>query len=254
MELLVGHSPQYVVYTNIIKCMEYSGQKLLHGSVGFRRDDPIHTAALTKEQFLKIFQVQHYVVLESEDLPTRHRGTRPSSYRTINPPANWKVRTYYLLVDPDEVQNFANTPGQLVEAIDKLGIPSRRRKDHDRELIIIVRDANDTYINNTIASLQQPAMLQNGQPEGGLHTLFNSYEYFTGCPRPEHVSVPKHRLLSPEEEHHVTVELGLQKVQMAKLRRNEAMVVWLGAEPDQIVLIDKKDETVLMRPDYRVVM
>lgn len=234
--------------------MEYSRQKLLHGSVKLRRDDIAHVSALTKEQFLKIFQVQHYVVLESEDLPTRQRGTRPSAYRTSTPPENWKVKTYYLLVDPDEVQNFANTPGQLIEAINKLGIPSQRRKDHDRELIIIVRDANDTYINNTLLALQFPAMLQNGAPEGGLHTTFNSYEYFTGCPRPEHVSVPKHHLLSPEEEKKVTVELGLQKNQMGKLRRNEAMVVWLGAEPDQIILIDKSDETVLYRPDYRVVV
>jgi DNA-directed RNA polymerase subunit H (RpoH/RPB5) len=253
MELLVGHSPQYIVYQNIIKCIEYSHQKLLHGSVKFGRDAVAHTAPLTKEQFLKIFQSQHYVVLEAED-HNRHRGSRPSQYRTVNPPPTWKIKTYYLLVDPDEVQNFANTPGQLVEAINKLGIPSQRRKDHDRELVIIVRDANDTYINNTVAALQFPAMLQNGAPEGGLHALFNSYEYFTGCPRPEHVSVPKHHLLTIEEEIKVTQELKIQKHQMAKLRRNECMVVWLGAEPDQIVAIQKSDDTVLSRPEYRVVI
>ncbi len=245
--VLASASPVYGLYCNLITASEYQKQKLLFGHVSFLKGGESVKTKLSKEVFMKLIQTEGYVILETEDTAERFRSSRIGG-RTPGFP----IRTYWMLIDSQEAK-FAATAGNLVEFIQRLGIPSRRRDDHDRELIILIRDINDTYINSVTPALSFPAEVRNGKPIGGLRTLFYGYVHFKMVV-PEHITTPKHRVLSPEEEAKTLAALRLQKSQLPRMRHTDAMAEWIGAEIDMVVEIQKRDDTTLYRTQYAVVV
>lgn len=70
----------------------------------------------------------------------------------------------------------------------------------------------------------------------------------------QHVSVPEHRLLVPEEKKQILEHYMCKETQLPKIRRDDPISRYFGAECGQVFEITRQSETGGLYKNYRIVI
>jgi len=118
------------------------------------------------------------------------------------------------------------------------------------EIILV---ANDVFFSNKKKKKNTEVLDAFHQQHPNVRVRMYPYSVFA-LVVPDHVAVPPHRILPPEEASALLKREMIARKDMAMIPESDPPVVWLGGEPGQIVEIKRLSETSGVSFFYRVII
>lgn len=256
----------YRVYQNILKMLEYRRLELVDAA---RYPEGGHTSPLTSHEFLKQFQAYRYCLIVAKDLPDHERRWEKRRHDTVikkevfDRIRTLPVDTYILLLVPDSPD--IESAEFLRKLLTRIGLDAPA-VDRNSEVLLVhrslaevrttgaVRGEEGVLKTNILKTLKDhERMGLTGEPRAVRRTVRGGredmkypcglltfqpvpYSCLLAIP-PEHVSVPRHTILTRVEEKQVLKDLRITRTQLLEIKRDEPMGIWLGLVPKMIVRI-----------------
>lgn len=270
-------SPQYAIYTNLIKFMDYRNLDFVDAMpLAKKSQRGIAKAPLTKIDMIKSIQTDEYVAIRGADGKNKQRRFRKdvSDFaKTLS------VDTYIILFS--EYSESISSSAKFVKLIERIsdvkphidievepevGADSVGGADDDDEslcvsggnskskpvnvdIICIVKDEISSHVRKKAA-----AYIFNGNDARGFtHIDFYRYHVFNTV-IPAHVSVPHHKIVPAEDEKRLLESLGARKKHLEKIKRKDPPVIWIGGEIGDIIEIETISESTGKALNYRIVI
>jgi DNA-directed RNA polymerase subunit H len=235
----------YLIYQQLEKFLTSRGLQLVAGSqyAESKKTASQNTSYLSQEDFTKNIQYYGYVQIEAKDAPTRDRRFR----KTVAKSARSKpVRTFILLLDIASV--YAKTTTQFAKLLERIPGFTDTKRAFNLDIIVISKDELSVHFEKKIASL----VSDGDELSGFIQITPFKYSMFSSN-KLEYLLVPTHRIVSKEEEKAILERLMVDKRDLPKIRKGDAIAVWLGAEIGDLIDIDRPSEAAGIEKKYCVV-
>jgi DNA-directed RNA polymerase subunit H (RpoH/RPB5) len=228
----------YTIYLNLMKFLEYRNLKFLGNVIKGNSKD--NSNVLTESKFIEIIQIDHYITIAAEDMSARRFSiyTHPATHKHI-------TYTYIIIIEPD---GPASTTSSSFERMIK-NIPhmSSSKKNFNIEILVISKELLKTNIEKKLT----PMITHGSETEGFVYIHNYMYRVFSMI-IPEHILIPKHRILNVEETSLVLKELNAKKSDLPKILRSDPNAIWLGAVIGDVLEIIQHSESTGGDIIYRV--
>jgi DNA-directed RNA polymerase subunit H (RpoH/RPB5) len=196
-------------------------------------DKTLVSGMLPTTDFVKVLQKNGYVIMLAHDSEHKIRKHPKKSYiGTHQKPTH----TLIILVDPDSsvmsgAQYFAKMLSRI-PSIKSDNVP------HNYDIIIVPCEAPGSNITNKLSEFVSDGNANKGYVR---IVIYDYRTYFTSV-RVRHINAPKARILTEEEIVELTNSLYMDRTALRKIRSNEVVCVWLGAEPGEVLLEECRSE------------
>lgn len=218
----------FTIYQNIQKLLTYR-KLVLH-------DESKKNGFLTQESFIKKIQYDGYILIECVDAPEKRRRI------AYNIPL---IKTFIIIFDLES--SYLETPAEFVKLMNKIPSFTENYK-FNMDIILVPYNPFSIHFTKKINSY----ITEETDKKGFIHIYVYDYSYFSS-ERPKHKFIPRHRICSIEEEKEILKSLFTKKIDLPKIRINDVMCVWLGAEIGDIIEILFPSECSGYEPKFMVV-
>lgn len=230
----------YIVYKNIILCLEkYRNLEILSGSLyveskksklkeKYNKDTNQNTemsSMIDQKTFTKNIQYYGYALIEAKDSNNKDRRF-PKTILDQN--KNKPVKTYVLLFDTDSI--YAQTTQNFIKVLSRIPGFDDKNRNFNMDIIIVSINELNLYIMKKVDSL----ITEGDENNGYIHIHPYRYYHFTS-ERPKHKLVAEQRIISKQEEKKVLENLSTEKKYLPKIRKVDAISIWLGCEIGDII-------------------
>lgn len=236
----------HTVYLNLQKFLEYRKLELVSGAIYTEMKKNIGKEVnnnANQEEFIKNIQYYGYVLMEAKDQADKDRRFHKSVL-----PVNRKreVKTYILLLDLDSI--YAQSSQNFSKVLNRIPGFDESARNYNMDIIIISRRSFNIHLMKKIDS----SIDEGDEDNGFIHIYSYKYSYFTS-ERPKHKLVAPQRILSKTEEKEILTELSTDKKNLPKIRKDEPISIWLGAEIGDIIEAKCPSEASGIETKYLVV-
>ena len=240
-----------VIHGNVQKFLEHRQLELVNGSVSKRRSVKIKTDGkgfLSDELFTKVIQIDGYVIIEAKDKPDKKRRFHKSiSAKNRDKP----TKTFIVILDV--ATPYASASGQFATLLKRIPGVDQTKRNYNLDIIIISKKnlSKSSHMSRKVATF-----VTNGSTDNGflnIHT--HPYNIFTTyLLDPDHKSIPKHYILTLEEEQALVNSINADKKDLPRIKKGDPPLVWLGAQIGDVILIELEDEAAGINPKYHIVI
>ena len=129
----------------------------------------------------------------------------------------------------------------------------RPAKEHRLDELIVVAEDEFFGKKNLTDVVNACIGRQPGGPDpGGASPFYSAYPYCRfAVVVPDHVSVPRHRVLDPEETRRVLDRERRARADLPVVLSNDPAIVWCGGREGQVVEITRDSQTACLAIYYR---
>jgi len=198
---------------------------------------------LTDDNFIKTIQFDKFIIVEAKDSTTKDRRYRKSIHPSCH---NKRTRTFIIILD--RTTEAIKSPA-LQKILMKLPDIKSQSRNFNMDVILVTENH---LTNHPIKKLQE--FQSNGTSTNGFINFVHVIYTLLIMNIFDHVSVPKHTILSREDETKILDELKIKKHQLPKIQYLDSVSIILGAEIDDIVDIDVFNENTGYETRYRLVV
>jgi DNA-directed RNA polymerase subunit H (RpoH/RPB5) len=238
-----GHYTPLEIYKNLPTFFEYRLLELVSGSQSMdgKKIKSLGKSWLTDNEFIKTIQFQGYVLIEAEDSSVRVRQlkTVPLVARKL------PVKTLIILFDDIDKYTKTQPYKQLIERLPHVQEPRK----YNLDIITISRDGPSVHLRKAIANIERPGSASNGYIK-----IFSRKYVLLRNTNPEHVNVPKCRVLSEEEKLEMLAALHTDQIQLPRVFDSDSIIVWYPVEIGDIIEELHVSENVGWEKMYRLVV
>lgn len=238
----------YVIYQNLQKFFEYRKLDLVSGSSypenkTSGKAEKNKAIFLEEDEFIKNIQYYGYILIETKDKSEKDRRF----HKTVLPVNRKKpVKTFILLLDLSST--YIQSSQNFTKLLNRVPGFDDNEKDHNIDIIIISYSSLNIHLTKKI-----DASIKEGDENNGfVHIYSYKYSHFSS-ERPKHKLVPPHRILSKEEEREVLNSLFTEKKYLPKIKKDETISIWIGAEIGDVIEVLFPSEASGVEPKYLVV-
>jgi len=237
------------VHENIVEeFLKHRKLKLVAGSVSKRKAQRVvsHEGSLNTDDFTKAIQMDGYVIVEAEDMPNKDRRYRK---QVSEENQKKKTRTYIVILDMNS--KFASQSPEFLALMKRIPGFDHEKRDYNIDVIIVSQHELSSHIQKKIDLYRS-----FGTDTAGF-TLLEDYQYHvfrSNIMDPNHAFVPRHRLLSKDEENELLAGRNAEKKDLPRIHQSDPPIVWIGGEVGDIVEILQPSESTGTSYDYRVVI
>ena len=120
------------------------------------------------------------------------------------------------------------------------------------EIIVVAEEQFFTKKNLTDVIREQQGKQAGGADASGEAPFYSAYPYYNfACVVPDHQSVPRHRIMSPESVEALLATERIARSDLAAILTTDAAIVWNGAREGQVVEITRDSQTAGTAISYR---
>jgi len=236
------------VHENIGEFLKHRKLKLVSGSVSKRKAQQVvnHNNLLSTEIFTKAIQMDGYVIIEAEDLPTKDRRFRKQISEENR---KRKTKTYIVIMDMNS--KFASQSPEFVTLMKRIPGFDHEKRDYNMDVLLISQHILSSHIQKKIA------LYKNFGTDTAGFTNIEDYQYHvfrSNIMDPNHAFVPPHRLLTREEEASLLASTYSEKKNLPRIHQSDPPIIWIGGEVEDIVEIAQFSEATGTSYEYRVVI
>jgi DNA-directed RNA polymerase subunit H (RpoH/RPB5) len=236
------------VHENIGEFLKHRKLKLVSGSVSKRKAQKVidHNNILSTDMFTKAIQMDGYVIIEAEDLPTKDRRYR-KQISEIN--RKRPTKTYIVIMDMNS--KFASQSPEFVTLMKRIPGFDYEKRDHNADILLISQNMLSSHIQKKIA------LYKNYGTETAGFTNIEDYQYHvfrSNIMDTNHAFVPPHRLLTREEEDELLTSTYSEKKDLPRIHQSDPPIIWIGGEVDNVVEIEQFSESAGVTYEYRIVI
>lgn len=236
--------PPLEVYKNIYHLLQNRNLELVFGSmIAGSSKTKSSKNYLSDDDFIKNIQFDKFIIIEAKDTVSKTRRYRKTVHSSCH---NKPTRTFIIILDR---QTEAIKSPYLQKILMKLSDIKSTTRKFNMDVILITEN---TLTNHPIKKLQE--FQTNGSDDiGYIHFTHKIYTLFI-MNIFDHVSVPKHKILSHQDAEKVIKQLSIKKTQLPKITQLDSVSVFLGAIPDDIIEIETFNENSGLERRYRLVI
>jgi DNA-directed RNA polymerase subunit H (RpoH/RPB5) len=195
----------------------YDNLVKLFGYRGYR-----HTSTpLQRQELVEILNTHEHALLKGERDATDMRPAATVRVVLIAPNSKYSART----------ADFKKLLRELLRGVDGAA-----------EVVIVSELELTIHIRKALA----------GEREKLPNVLIENYDYnMFIVEKPNHVSVPKHTIMSQRETEEFFAQYYTQPKYMKRILASDAQAVWIGLRPGMVCKIERISETAGETTDYR---
>ena len=230
----------YTIYKNLEKFLNYRKLDLVQGSI-YPNDKS--EGFVDFDTLKKNIQYYEYVLLECQDNDQKDRRfTKDISQANKKLPVKTFILLFYTQTE------YLATSSDFVKVLKRIPGFDSETRNYNMDIILISHDAINTYLNKKINNL-----ITNGMENNGYKHIY-SYKYcvFT-MEIPTHELIANHVILTKNREQEILIELNTSKKNLPKIKKNDAVAIWIGAELGDIVKTEHLSEASGVKTVYLVV-
>lgn len=255
----------YIVYNNLRDLLYYRKLKLIHGLI---HRDKVSKDWLSEADFINHIQYYHHITVECIDndyknadkdqtddtqeiqlidkhtlymMTPRIRRFKKSQTDYVK---KLPVKTFIIILNMDNYYNKSVSFSKILDII-----TDEITAKYNIDMIIITPEKVSSDIEKLILKYQSDGSDTNGYYR--INTYYYGYFY---CAIPRHVAVPTMHIIPPHKEQDKLDFIYREKKELGKIKVSEPAMVWIGAEPDNIIKIFNRSESTMIETMYRLVI
>jgi len=234
----------FVIYQNIQKLLEYRKLDLVEGvSYETKKIKKHLNKFVDHDEFVKDIQYHGYILIEAKDKPEKERRFA-ASISAIN--KKREVKTFIILYDLNSIHTKSS--GDFVKSLNKIPGFDSVDRDYNMDILIINHEELNLHLMKKVDFYTTEGTASNGF----IHLFPYQYKHFSSD-RMKHVLIPPHEIIPKEIEKKTMSELRNEKRDLPRIRKVDAVAIWLGADTGEIIMAKMNSEAAGIETKYLLV-